>query len=76
MKVIVITIIIVKLVFFVDTTTAQIHLVLTLKLIAVINQLLGMTIFVHQEFLVEKVKAIVILIMSVKMVFCVDTTTA
>ena len=35
-----------------------------------------MKIFVHQEFLVEKMKEIVILIMSVKAVFFVDITTA
>ena len=36
MKEIVITIIIVKMVFFVDITTVQLHSVLTLKLIAVV----------------------------------------
>ena len=76
MKEIVITIIIVKMVFFVDQTIAQLHLVLTLKLIVVINQLLEMNIFVHLEFLVEKMKEIVILMMSVKMVFFVDQTIA
>ena len=33
-----------------------------------------MKIFVHQEFLVEKMKEIVILMMSVKMVLSVDQT--
>ena len=47
-------------------------MVLTLKLIVVINQLLEMNIFVYLEFLVEKMKEIVILMMSVKMVFFVD----
>ena len=35
-----------------------------------------MKIFVHQEFLVEKMKEIVILIMSVKATIFVDQTTA
>jgi hypothetical protein len=75
MKEIVITIIIVKMVLNVDQTTAQLHLVLTLKLIVVINQLLEMKIFVQLEFLVEKMKEIVMLMMSgVKMVFFVDQT--
>ena len=74
MKEIVITIIIVKMVLFVDQTIAQLHLVLTLKLIVVINQLLEMNIFVHLEFLVEKMKEIVILMMSAKMVLLVDQT--
>ena len=64
----------VKMVFFVDQTIAQLHLVLTLKLIVVINQLLEMNIFVHLEFLVEKMKEIVILMMSVKLVLIVDQT--
>ena len=76
MKEIVITIIIVKMVFFVDQTIAQLHLVLTLKLIVVINQLLEMNIFVHLEFLVEKMKEIVILIVNVKPTTFVDLTTA
>ena len=62
---IVITIIIVNTTMFVDQTIAQLLLVLTLKLIVVFNQLLEMKIFVHLEFLVEKMKVIVILMMSV-----------
>ena len=65
---IVITIIIVNTTMFVDQTIAQLLLVLTLKLIVVFNQLLEMKIFVHLEFLAEKMKEIVILMMSVKMV--------
>ena len=57
-----------------DQTIVQLHLVLILKLIVVINQLLEMKIFVHLEFLVEKMKEIVILMMSVKMVLFVDQT--
>ena len=65
-----------KRVLYVDQKIAHFHLVLTLKLIAVINQLMEMKIFVHQEFLVEKMKEIVILIMSVKATIFVDQTTA
>ena len=68
MKEIVIIMMTVKIVFFVDQTTALFLLVLTQKLIVVINQFLEMKIFVHLEFLVEKMKEIVMLIMSVKMV--------
>ena len=74
MKEIVILMMSVKMVFFVDQTIAQLHLGLTLKLIVVINQLLEMNIFVHLEFLVELMKEIVMLMMSVKMVFFVDQT--
>ena len=56
----------VKMVWLVDQTIVQLHLVLTLKLIVAINQLLEINIFVQLEFLVEKMKEIVILIMSVK----------
>ena len=56
----------VKMVLFVDQTIVQNHSVLILKLIVVINHLLEMNIFVHQEFLVEKMKEIVILIVNVK----------
>ena len=76
MKEIVILMMSVKLVFFVDQTIAQLHSILTLKLIVVINQLLEMNIFVHLEFLVEKMKEIVILVANVKVVFCVGITTA
>ena len=76
MKEIVILIMSVKMVSFVDQAIVQLHLVLILKLIVVINQLLEMKIFVHQEFLVEKMKEIVIHMMSVKVVFFADITTA
>ena len=59
-----------------DQTIVQLHLVLTLKLIAVTNQFLEMNIFVHLEFLVEKMKEIAILMMSVRLVLLVDRTTA
>ena len=74
MKVIVTLIVNVKAAFFVDITTVQFHLVLTQKLIVVINQLLEMNIFVHLEFLVEKMKEIVILTMNVKATTFVDQT--
>ena len=76
MKEIVILMMSVKRIFFVDQTIVQLHLVLTLKLIVVINQLLEMKIFVHLEFLVEKMKEIVILIVNVKVTTFVDQTTA
>ena len=72
MKEIVIFMMSVKMIFYVDQTIVQLHLVLTLKLIVVINQLLEMNIFVQLEFLVEKMKEIVMLMMSVKMVLFVD----
>ena len=62
----------VKIVFFVDQTTALFLLLLTQKLIVVIIQLLEMKIFVHLEFLVEKMKEIAIFMKSVKMVLAVD----
>ena len=62
----------VKMVLSVDQTIVQLHLVLTQKLIVVINYLLEMKFFVHWEFLAEKMKEIVMLIMSVKMVLLVD----
>ena len=65
----------VKMFFFVDQTIVQLHLDLTLKLIAVINQLLEMNIFAHLEFLVEKMKVTVIPIMNVKAITFVDQTT-
>ena len=64
----------VKIILCVDQIIVQLHLPLTLKLIVVINQLLEMNIFVHLEFLVEKMKEIVMLMMSVKMVLLVDLT--
>ena len=66
----------VKMVFYVDQTIVQLHLILTLKLIVVINHLLEIKIFVHLEFLVEKMKVIVILIVNVKATIFVDQTTA
>ena len=74
MKEIVITIIIVKLALYVDQIIAQLHLVLTMKLVVVTNQLLEMKIFVHLEFLVEKTKEIVIPIVNVKATIFVDQT--
>ena len=53
MKEIVMLMMSVKMVLLVDQTIVQFHLVLTLKLIVVINQLLEMNIFVHLEFLVD-----------------------
>ena len=75
MKEIVILMMSVKLVWVVDQTIAQLHLGLNLKLIVVINQLLEMNIFVHLEFLVEKMMEIVTLIVNVKAAFFVDITT-
>ena len=72
MKEIVMLMMSVKMVFFVDQTIVQLHLVLTQNLIAAINQLLAMNIFVQLEFLAEKMKEIVILMMNVKMVLLVD----
>ena len=75
MKVIVILMKSVMMVLYVDQTIAQIHLVLTLKLIVVINHLLEVKIFVLHIF-VEKMKEIVILILNVKATIFVDQTTA
>ena len=72
MKEIVIHMMSVKMVYFVDQITVQPHSVLTLKLIVVINQLLEMKIFANLEFLVLKMKEIVIFMMSVKIVLFVD----
>ena len=72
MKEIVMLMMSVKMVFFVDQTIVQLHLVLTQKLIVVINQLLEMKIFADLEVLAEKMKEIVMLMMSVKMVLVVD----
>ena len=72
MKEIVIHMMSVKMVLFVDQTIVQLHLVLTLKLIVVINQLLEMKIFVHLEFLVEKMREIVTPIVNVKATTSVD----
>ena len=56
----------VRMVLFVDQRIVQLHLVLTQKLIVVINQLLEMNIFVHLEFLAKKMKETVMLMMNVK----------
>ena len=64
----------VRLAFSVDQTTVQILSDFILNLIAVMHQLLEMNVFVHLESLVEKIKGTVMLIMSVKMVLCVDQT--
>ena len=74
MKEIVMLMMSVKMVLLVDQTIVQLHLILTLKLIVVIIQLLEMKIFVQLEVLVEKMKEIVMLMMSVKMVSFVDQT--
>ena len=66
MREIVILMMSVKTVFSVDQAIVQLHLVLTQNLIAVINQLLAMNIFVQLEFLVEKMKEIVIKVSGAK----------
>ena len=66
----------VKMVFYADQTIVQLHLVSNLKLIAVINQFLEMNIFVHLKVLVEKMKGIAILMISVRLVLLVEQTTA
>ena len=76
MKEIAILMMSVIMVLLVAQTIAQLHLALSLTLIAVINQLLEMNIFVHLEFVVEKMKEIVICLTSVKMVLIVDQTIA
>ena len=76
MKEIVMLMMSVKMVLLVDQTIVQLHLILTLKLIVVINQLLVMKIFVHLEFFVGRMKAIVILMMNVKMILHVGQTIA
>ena len=54
-----------------DQTIVKTLLDLILNLIAVMPQLLEMNIFVHLEFLVEKMKEIVIQTMNVKQTFTV-----
>merc|ERR1712079_923341 len=76
MKEIVILIMSVKMALLVDRTIVKLHLVLTQKLIVVINQNLEKNIFVHLEFLAEKMKEIVILIVNVKAIIFADQTTA
>ena len=74
MKGIVITIFIVKMALYVEITIAHLYLVLTMKLVVVTNQLLEMKIFVHLEFLVEKMKEIAIPIVNVIVTIFVDQT--
>ena len=74
MKGIVTTIFIVKMAFYVEITIAHLYLVLTMKLVVVTNQLLEMKIFVHLEFLVEKMKEIAIPIVNVIVTIFVDQT--
>ena len=62
------------MVLLVEQIIVQILLDFILNLIAVMPYLLEMNIFVHLEYLVEKVKEIVMLMMSVKMVWVVDQT--
>ena len=78
MKEIVMPMMTVKMVLLVDQASpaVQLLLVLFLMLIVVINQLLEMNIFVNLEPLVQTMKEIVMLMMSVKMVFFVDQTIA
>ena len=56
----------VRMVSYVDQTIVQSILDFILNLIAVINQLLEMNIFVHLEYNVEKMKGIVTLTMNAK----------
>ena len=76
MKVVVVLMMSVRMVSYVDLIIVQLHLVLTLKLIVVINQLLEMNIFVHLEFLVKIMREIVILIVNAKAITFADQTTA
>ena len=62
------------MVFIVDPTIVQLLLVLTQKLIVVINQLLVMNIFVQLKIFVKKMKEIVIHMMNVKETTFVDQT--
>ena len=62
------------MVLLVEQIIVRILLAFILNLIAVMSQLLEMNIFVHLEYLVEKVKEIVMLMMSVKIVCFVDQT--
>ena len=73
MREIVILMMSVEMVFYVDLTIAHFHLVFTQKLIVVVKQLLEKKIFVYLEFLVEKMKEIVILMMNVKKVIFVPS---
>ena len=75
MKEIVMLMMSVKMVLLVDQTIVQLHLLLTLKLIVVINQFLEMKIFAYLEFFAEKMKEIVIQTLNVKATTFVDQTT-
>ena len=75
MKEIVTLMISVKMALDVGQITVQLHLDLTLILTVVFNQLLVMNFFV-QLLLVEKMKEIAIIMVSVKTVSFVDQTTA
>ena len=66
----------VKMALLVDQTIAQFHLVLTLELIVVINQLLEVNIFVQLQILVVNMKEIVIPMKNVNLVLIVDQTIA
>ena len=61
-----------RMAFSVDLIIAQITLTFILNLIAVMPQLLDMNIFVHLEYLVEKMREIVIPKMNVKLVLDVQ----
>ena len=56
----------VKMVFFVDQTIAQLHPILTMKMIVVIKPFLGMIIFVQRIILAKEMKGIVIQIKIAK----------
>ena len=60
------------MVSYVDQTIVQSILDFILNLIAVMSQLLEMNIFVHLEYLVEKMKEIVILMLSDKKISFVE----
>merc|ERR1711879_674887 len=75
MKEIVMLMMSVKMIFYVDQTIVQLHLVLPLRLIAaiiILTLFLEMMPFVILNIVVEKMKEIVILMMSVKMVLDVQ----
>ena len=62
----------VRMVLPVDQTIVQILLDFILNLIAVMSQLLEMKIFVNLEYLVQKMKEIVILMKNAKKISYVD----
>ena len=65
----------VRMAFCVDQIIVQTFLDFILNLIAVMPQPMEMNIFVHLEFLVEKMKVIVILMKSAKEIWFVDLLT-